>query len=380
VSEPDLTGEELLAQYEGGRRDFHDLCLDGIRLANVTLERVWFARSSLVKADFSGAALPHVNFGYADLTEARFREASLSAGRLSAATLVRTDFHGARLADASLTLARCIGADMRDAELGNVAFRSTDLTGSDLAGAFVDGATFQDTILRAARFAGATLADTRFFDVDVGPLCDATFLNHRGPSWIDPRTVVESYKHPRLKSFMIDCGVPEIFAEYMIECARAVGDDLLQELMQTTFISYGGPDEAFARRLYDALRAHGVVTFFFPETARVGERIDDEVFNALQRHDRMILVCSRDSLDRPGVLNEVQETLDREARDGGATYLIPVMLDDYLLTDWKEVQPELAERVGRRVAADFSGARGDSARFEGALSRLLAALRKKRPR
>ncbi len=214
------------------------------------------------------------------------------------------------------------------------------------------------------------------FAVDVGPLCDAQSLTHSAPSSVDARAVMSSYRHPQLKSFMTDAGVPEVFAEYMIECARALGDDALRELMQSTFISYGGPDEDFARRLYDALRAHGVVTFFFPETAKVGERIGDEVFNALQRHDRMILVCSRASLDRPGVLNEIQETLDREARDGGATYLIPVMLDDYLLEEWSEKQPVLAERVKSRVAADFR----DPARFDAALDRLLAALRKKTPR
>ena len=233
---------------------------------------------------------------------------------------------------------------------------------------------FDECSLAAANFEGASLS-SYFFDTDVSGLCDARSLHHGMPSALDARTVMRSYAHPRFKSFMLDCGVPEIFAEYMIECAKALGDDLLQELMQSTFISYGGPDEAFARRLYDTLRTHGVVVFFFPETARVGERIGDEVFNALQRHDRMILVCSQASLDRPGVLNEIQETLDREARDGGATYLIPVMLDDYLLEGWSTRQPTLAQRVKSRVAADFR----DPGNFDAALDRLLAALRKRTP-
>lgn len=244
---------------------------------------------------------------------------------------------------------------MRDAYFGNTTFRTT---------AFAD-----------AKFDGARLGDVLFFDVDVGPLCDCV-LDHDLPSAVDARTVMKSYRHPRLKSFMIDCGVPEIFAEYMIECAKALGEDTLKELMQSTFISYGGPDETFARRLYETLRAHGVVTFPFPETAKVGERIGNEVYSALQRHDRVILVCSRASLDRPGVLNEIQETLDREARDGGASYLIPVRLDDYLFEEWGETQPDLAMKVRSRVAADFR----DPANFDAALDRLLDALRKKSPK
>jgi hypothetical protein len=245
--------------------------------------------------------------------------------------------------------------------------------------AYLGAATLKETDLTGANLASAILGMTYLVDLDVTPLCDAPFLSHKSPSHIDARTVMKSYKHPRLESFMVDCGLPQVFAEHMIEGAKALGDDVLHELMQSTFISFGGPDEAFARRLNEALRAHGVATFFFPETARVGERIGDEVFNALQRHNRVILVCSRASLDRPGVLNEVQETFDREAEAGGANYLIPVMLDDYVLTDWREVQPDLARKVGRRVAADFSGTESNPAKFDAVLSRLLAALKKKRP-
>jgi len=121
------------------------------------------------------------------------------------------------------------------------------------------------------------------------------------------------------------------------------------------------------------------VTFFFPRTARVGERIDDEVFRRIQEHDRVLLVCSRKSLDRVGVVNEIQETLDREARDGGATYLLPITLDNYVFKGWKAKQPTLAERVGRRVVGDFRGTTRSRAKFESALNRVLDALKRKHP-
>lgn len=131
--------------------------------------------------------------------------------------------------------------------------------------------------------------------------------------------------------------------------------------------------------LYEALKAHGVVTFFFPASATFGERIDSEVFRRLQEHDRMILICSRNSLDRPGVLNEIQETFDREARDGGTTYLLPVTLDDYVFSGWRTTHPELAERVGRRVVGDFRGTARSKTKFNSALDRLLDALKTRRP-
>lgn len=348
---PDLTGKEVIAERRGGRDDF-----SGLDLSGIGIPFGFEAAPSFASADFSNTRLEHAVLIMIDLRGAKLRGADLEGADLFGAALTGADLRQADLSDATLTMADC--------QRGN--FAGADLTRTML----------EDCDLGGALFDGATIASTVFFDVDVSSLCGATSLTHEWPSAVDARTVMRSYRHPRLKPFMLDCGIPEIFAEYMIECAKALGEDALKELMQSTFISYGGPDEPFARRLYGALRVHGVVTFFFPETARVGERIGNEVFSALQRHDRMILVCSRNSLDRPGVLDEIQETLDREARDGGASYLIPVMIDDYLLTDWKDAQPALAEKVGRRVAADFR----DPVNFDHALGRLLAALRKKSPK
>ncbi|HEV2755511.1 MAG TPA: toll/interleukin-1 receptor domain-containing protein [Actinomycetota bacterium] len=369
---PDLTAEEVVAEYTNGRRDFSRLNLEGLCLSFDELDDVSFGYSSLVGAEFTGFRLRQVSF----------RDADCTGATIDVAFVDGANFLGASLAEARLTDAIVVGGFFADTECERASMRGVDFLRT----------TFDGAVLAGVDFDGATIGHSSFIDVDVGPLCSAPSLNHAGPCTIDVRTVMRSYRHHGLKTFMIKCGVPEIFAEYMIEVAKAVGGQgvskLLQstfvrfggrdegfaisDLMQSTFISYGGPDEDFARRLYEALRGHGVGTFFFPETAKVGERIGDEVFNALQRHDRMILVCSRASLDRPGVLNEIQETLDREARDGGATYLIPVMLDDYLLDEWSDIQPVLATRVKSRVAADFRA----PAAFDASLDRLLGALRK----
>jgi hypothetical protein len=93
----------------------------------------------------------------------------------------------------------------------------------------------------------------------------------------------------------------------------------------------------------------------------------------------MILVCSRASLDRKGVLNELEKVLEREARDGGTSYLIPIRLDDYVFTGWKPPNADLAQAVRDRVVADFEGADTDDAKFNEGLCRLIAALKKPDP-
>lgn len=354
-----MTAEEVIDAYLDGRRHFHYVILNGVQLSGVNLRAASFYGASLRESNFERALLSHVQFKEADLTGAYLAHAALNATDLIASNFSQADLSRADLTGAALNSANCTNADMRNVSLGNAR-----LSGANL---------------ESARFSGASLSATHFGDTDVSALCDSGKLRHDGPSSVDPRTVIRSYHHPGFKRFMQDCGVPGLFADYMIDCAHALGEPLLRTLMQSTFISYGGPDETFARKLYEALRAHGVIVFFFPEDATLGERIDSEVFRRLQEQDRVILICSRSSLDRPGVLNEIQETFDREARDGGATYLLPVMLDDYVLKGWRTTQPELAERVSRRVVGDFRKAKRNRAAFESALDRLLDALKNKRP-
>jgi hypothetical protein len=147
-------------------------------------------------------------------------------------------------------------------------------------------------------------------------------------------------------------------------------------MLQSTFISYGSPDEPFARKLYEALHRAGVTTFFFAEHAVPGDKLHRMMRRGVNEHDRVILVCSHASLDRKGVLNEIEETLARESRDGGVAYLVPIRLDDYVFSGWSPPNPDAAQAVRDRVVADFEGADVDPAKFDTGLHRLMAALKK----
>ncbi|MFJ6685775.1 toll/interleukin-1 receptor domain-containing protein [Streptomyces werraensis] len=349
----------VLEGYANGERRFDNAELDEADFSGSFLEGARFYGASLTGANFEGAYLLHSQFKNADASNASFKGALLVATDLIAANFENADFSGVDFTGASIDMSNCEGANFRRARLNN----------SDVC----------DAIFRRANLDQVTLGSVNLCDTDLWEFCEAEDVHHQGPSDIDARAVMKSYRHPRLKSFMVDCGVPHLFAEYMIECARALGDSLARRLMQSTFISYGTPDVEFAKRLYDVLRQHGVVVFFFPETATFGERIDTEIYRRLHEHDRVILVCSKASLNRPGVLHEIQETFDRESRDGGATYLLPIMLDDYVLTDWKQHHPVLAERLSRRVVGDFREALKSSDAFDVAVARLLDALKAERP-
>jgi PAS domain S-box-containing protein len=142
----------------------------------------------------------------------------------------------------------------------------------------------------------------------------------------------------------------------------------------SVFISYGSPDELFARRLNESLARSGIRTFFFPNSAQPGQKLHRVMREGINKYDRVILVCSRHSLNRTGVLNEIEETLQREAREGGQAFLIPITIDDYIFDLWRPERMDIAVALRDRVIADFRGAQNDAATFDNALRRLLAAL------
>lgn len=300
----------------------------------------------------------------------------LNSANLALTNLTDANLTSANLTDANLTDANLYCANLTGANLSVANLYCADLTSADLTGATLTTAT-----LAGATLTHATLDGTVLTDLDVAALCSAEGLKHSSPSYIDARTVMRSFTHPRIKEFMAACGVPWIFAEYMIDCAKAETADDIGALMQSTFISYGQPDDPFAHQLYDSLTARRITVFYFPETARWGERLSNEVHTQLNSHDRVILLCSKGSLNRPGVRNEIQETFDREAREGGATYLLPLVLDDYLFDPkgWERAEPDLARRVRDRIAGDFRKAQTDPTEYDKALNRLIDVLKKTRP-
>jgi uncharacterized protein YjbI with pentapeptide repeats len=385
--EPPQSAQELLSRYAAGEREFGAAMVIGADLRGASLRGASLIGANLSRADIRGVRLIGANLRGADLSYANlsqaylpttylpganlshtdFGGANLSRANLQGADLFNADLHGADLHGAKLIGARLFGADLRDADLSGADLRSADLNGTILRSADLSGANFDD----------ADLAETVLVDIDLAPICEANSpVVHRRASTIDFRSIVKSLRSPNLKDFLQRAGMPEVFVEYMIESARAVQGDAFT-LFCSTFIAYGGSDEPFARKLYEALHRNGVTTFFYPVHAKPGHKNHAVMREGVGGHDRVILICSQNSLTRPGVLTELDHTLEREARDGGAAYLIPVRLDPYLDTWQTPEKPYVAEAVRGRVYANFEGAK-EEAKFRAGLQRLIEALRKKK--
>lgn len=107
-----------------------------------------------------------------------------------------------------------------------------------------------------------------------------------------------------------------------------------------------------------------------------GKKLGRMMRQGVNDFDRILLICSKDSLDRKGVLAEIEHSLSREDREGGAELVIPVVLHDYLFSGWNPANPDVLFTLKERVAADFRGWSTDPAKFDEGLRKLIAALKK----
>lgn len=146
------------------------------------------------------------------------------------------------------------------------------------------------------------------------------------------------------------------------------------DMYSTVFISYGGPDEQAASHINAYLKRHGIQTSFFLDDATPGEKLHRWMHNGVNSHDRVLLICSEQSLSRPGVLNEIERVLEREAKEGGSSILMPITLDDYVYTDWAPDRRDLADQVRTRIIIKIDMSKHKPGKHDPQLDRLVKAL------
>ena len=148
------------------------------------------------------------------------------------------------------------------------------------------------------------------------------------------------------------------------------------EMYKSLFISYGGADEKIASDINLYLKNKGIVTWFFPDDALPGQKLHRMMHEGINTHDRVLLICSKISLSRAGVLNEIEKVLEREAKEGGSEILIPITLDDYVYGDWAPSKPDIAEQIRSRVITKMDSAKIQNTQTNLELEKLVKALSK----
>jgi hypothetical protein len=90
------------------------------------------------------------------------------------------------------------------------------------------------------------------------------------------------------------------------------------------FISYGGPDAAFAKRLAKDIEAAGIRVWFAEWDLDYGDDVVEEISNGLSATSKFLIVLSPKGIQRPWVRKELSAAF-QQALSGPGKLILPVM-------------------------------------------------------
>lgn len=297
---------------------------------------------------------------------------------LSKATLRDIDLSGVNLKEANLrqvdfSLANLNEADLAGAKLGLANMSAASLNGADLREADLTWTNFNGAILENANLSGAELGFSIFSDTDLGNVAGLDSVIHYGPSSIGIDTLFRSGdKIP--EAFLREAGVPE---DFILQIPSLI-DGVQPIQFHSSFISYSHQDEEFAQRLHSRMRSANLRVWFAREEMKGGRKLHEQIFSAIQLHDKLLLVLSEHSIVSEWVMTEIRRARKVE-REENRRKLFPIRLVDFeTIKHWEcfdaDSGKDLAVELREYYIPDFSNWKDHDA-FETEFAKLLRDLR-----
>jgi uncharacterized protein YjbI with pentapeptide repeats len=313
----------------------------------------------LMKTDLEGKDFRKINFSKTNLNGVNFRLSNLGWANLIDAELNGIDFLGTSLISADLSRSEIIGSEFFGANLWNANFTSTGLFSS-----IFWRTGFKKTIFRNSHFSEVVIADC-----DLREALDLDTVSHFGPSTIGIDTILRSEGNIPI-SFLKGCGVPEKVINTLLPLASG-------QKFYSCFISFNSKDEVFTKKLKEDLKNKNIQAWYFPEDAKWGDDVYKNIDDAIVLYDKVIVVCSENSLNSEPVLREIERALEKEKsqkkkHSETKRILFPIAIDDYLFDNWDHY---LKTDVLRITVGDFKRWK-DPKEYKKAFKKLIEALTK----
>lgn len=347
LSQADLTGANLIGAF----------------LVKANLNNVILADADIANANLTGAQLNGASLVGADLSHATLMEAQLEGTNLNHANLSHTNLKGASLVKVDLSCTSLSNSNLNDVNLTEANLYDADLTYADLTDADLTRANLQHVLIGGTKLANIDLSVAKGLDTII----------HRGPSTVGIDTLYKSGGNiPDI--FLQGCGVPDEFITYL---PSLIG---VRQALQfySCFISYSHKDEEFSKRLHSRMRDAHLRVWFAPEDIKGGQKIHEQIDQAIQLHDRLLLVLSDNSLQSEWVMTEIRKARKIENKENRRK-LFPIRLTDMeTIREWEcfdsDTGKDLAVEVREYYIPDFSNWKKHDS-FEAAFDRLLRDLR-----
>lgn len=330
-------------------------------------------RLNLSEADLAGRNLEFANLSGANLRASKLAGANLMCAKLWAADLRGAELSRAVLVEADLRTAQLTGADLSDAWLPDADLSGANLSGANLTRAFLWAAKLKNADVSDATFAGTQFLSTTLVDLDLSHVRELEASQHRGPSSIGVDTLVKS-QGMIPAAFLRSCGVPDVLIDYLPTLVRAM--EPIQ--FYSCFISHSTKDEEFCHRLYSRMRDEKLRVWYAPEQMKGGEKLYDQIDEAIRSYDKVLLVLSEDSMASDWVETEIRLARKREQAEKRRV-LFPIRLVDFeTIRNWKcfdsDTGRDLAVAVREYLIRDFSSWE-DKNQFEAEFTCLMSDLR-----
>ena len=337
--------------------------LRGANLIGVNLSRVNLRGANLIEADLIGAKLIGAKLIGAKLREADLIGAKLREVNLSRAKLREADLSQADLREADLSKADLRGADLRGANLSKADLREADLRKANLRKANLREANLIRTDLNGANLQFASFGFTIFSDAKIDSYHHLELVRHRGPSYIDTKTL-ERAQGQLPEKFLLGCGLkkweilsaqlynlnlsPSQITDIVYEVDRLRNENPLQ--IHNLFISYSRNDSAFVDCLEPYFSKKEISYWRDIHDAPAGP-LESIVVRAMHHNPTVLLIFSKESVNSDWVEFEITKARKLE-KELGRNVLCPIALDDsWENCGWSKV---LMTQVRKYNVLDFS--------------------------
>lgn len=316
----------------------------------------WRVENPSIRPDLKGA----------DLSGANLRGINLRGANLIGANLSKSHLNKANLAGAELTDGNLYGADLREANL-----TWADLSGADLRFTGLASTILTQAILIDADLSRSEIGWTTFGSNDLSTVKGLETVVHNGPSTLGIDTLfISDGTIPEV--FLRGVGVPEDFITFI---PSLVGRALE---FYSCFISYSHQDEAFAQRLYSSMRSENLRVWYAPEDMKGGRKLHEQIFQAIQIHDKLLLVLSENSMKSEWVISEIRRARKVEYVENRRK-LFPIRLVPFkTIQNWEcfdaDSGKDLAVELREYYIPDFSHWK-DHDSFEREFAKLLSDLK-----
>lgn len=360
-------------------KEFHLQSADlrNIHLLGADLRRTNFDNAILAGATLREANLEGANLQCANLRGADLRDANLQRSDLRRANLRGSDLRGADLRDADLRRASILTADLRCATLSCADLELAEIELAQFDGASLEGADLARARLLDCEWGGANLTQARMGGTLVASdMTDAANLDVVHVTY--SRIAHDSLLRPTRRAWPIKFLRGVGLSDTEIEFVRSMSSNALE--FYSAFISYSakGDDDRFAVKIHDALQATGVRCWLDKHEVDPGDDVLERINEGVRLWDKVLLLCSKQSLKSHWVRREVERAFQKEKeledRHGKRILcIIPIDLDGYLFS--RHCKFKFASDLRERHAAKFDGWRDDESVFDAQLQRVVKALR-----